>query len=126
MFDTTKTPAMKRQLTKILTGLQRNPAVVTAVIVSDDGLAIAANHKKMHVISAATGDIFTTIRQANQMIGFADLDNVTIHLSDNKMMVCQPFKVRNIEIILTVIFNQEIAYKRLFTQTIQAIKQAVE
>lgn len=122
-----KTPAIKQTLSHILVELQKDPAIITAVLASDDGLIIAANDEKdMHLVAAATSSIMTAVHQSTHMIGLADLEAVTIQLTNQQIMVCHSFWVGHIELILTIIFNQEIAYKPLFGQTIQAIRQAVE
>jgi predicted regulator of Ras-like GTPase activity (Roadblock/LC7/MglB family) len=118
--DTTK------RLSAILASLQKQPDIQTAVLCTADGLTVNGQAANMSHIAAVGGFLLSAAQQASTILGRKNCQEVTVHLADDAFLICWPFIAGETELILTVLFKQRSAYKRLLAQTVRAIQQAVE
>jgi predicted regulator of Ras-like GTPase activity (Roadblock/LC7/MglB family) len=115
-----------QRLSAVLTQLQAHPEIQTAVLCTSDGLTVNGQVSNMSYIAATAGFLLSAAHQSSVLLGSKGCQEVTVHLADDTFLVCWPFIAGDTELILTVLFKQKLAYKRLLTQTIRAIQQAVE
>ncbi|MCA9934684.1 MAG: roadblock/LC7 domain-containing protein [Ardenticatenaceae bacterium] len=108
--------------------LNEFPGVQTAVLSTEDGLTMdtVESTPGCNQLAAVAGFMLTTAQLSSTMLGLQDSEELMLQGKDGRFLVCRPFQVGQTRLILSVIFNQTISYKRLFNQTIQAIQQTVE
>ena len=115
-----------QRLSAVLAELQTDEAVETAVLCTSDGLPINGQAANISHIAAVAGFLLSAANQSGALLGRKGCQEVTVHLADETFLVCWPFTAGKTGLILIVLFKQKPAYKRLLTQTIRSVKQAVE
>jgi predicted regulator of Ras-like GTPase activity (Roadblock/LC7/MglB family) len=110
----------------IINDIQEHALVRTVVLCTSDGLPIHGQDTRINHIAAVAGFLLSSAKQSSGMLGSQECQEVTIEMSNNTILVCHPFMAGETELILTVLLEQKSAYKRLVTQTIGKIQEAVK
>jgi predicted regulator of Ras-like GTPase activity (Roadblock/LC7/MglB family) len=113
-------------LAHIIDSLQDLPEVETAVLSTVDGLAVNGSTPPASQIAAVASFMMSAANQSSVILGRQGSYEITIEMVNETTLVCWPFEAGDAQLILTVIFKQKMAYKRLLAQTIRTIQQAVE
>lgn len=115
-----------RHLSAVLASLQRQPEVQTAVLCTADGLTVNTQATNMSHIAAVGGFLLSAAQQSSAILERKNCQEVIVHLADGACLICWPFTAGETQLILTVLFKQKSAYRRLLAQTVRAIQQAVK
>jgi len=115
-----------QRLTEILTNLQEQPEVEKVVLCTADGLTVNGQTANISQVSAVGGFMLSAANLSSGLLGHSNSKEVTVEFADDAFLVCQLFNAGKISLILTVLFNQKLAYKRLLTQKIRDIQRAME
>jgi len=129
MFTTKdKASDLSRRLRQVVTDLVQYPGVQTAVLSTEDGLTVdvAESTPVCNQLAAVAGFMLATTQLSLTMLGLQESQELVVQGKDGRFLVSRPFQVGQSRLILSVIFNQTISYKRLFNHTIQAIQHTVE
>lgn len=129
MFTTkSKASDLSRRLRQVIANLNHYPGVQTAVLSTEDGLTVdvADSTPVGNQLAAVAGFMLATTQISLAMLGLQESQELVVQGKDGRFLVSRPFQVGQSRLILSVIFSQAIAYKRLFNQTIQTIQQTVE
>lgn len=115
-----------QHLTEILTALQTQPGIEQAMLCTTDGLIVNGLPAKTASFSAVSGFIISAAKLSSNLLGLNNCEEVTLEFADGDFLVCRLFGVGDLELILSIRFNQKIAYKRMLGQTIQAVQGELE
>ena len=126
-MSTNRLISEKAQLiSAVLADLQSQPAVETAVLCTEDGLA-AVDGKATEQTAAVASFLIASAQQASAILGRKkNTQEVIIRMGNDALFICWPFVANDSSLIIASIFNKEVAYKRLLTRTADAIQQAIE
>ncbi len=112
-------------ISAVLANLQREPNVESAVLCTEDGLAV--NGQAVEQTAAVASFLIASAQQASAILGRKkDTQEITIRMGNNSLLVCWPFVANDTSLIIASIFKKEVAYKRLLSRTADAIQQAIE
>ncbi len=114
-----------QELGQIMAALNARPEVQVAVLCTADGLPVNVATAVATQLAAVTGFILATVHQSFTLLGLEEGNELVVHMNEG-WLVCRSFVAADLQLVLVVIFGQEVAHKRLLTQTIQHIKQSVE
>ncbi len=128
MFTNGKTSETARYLRRIIADLSQQPGVETAVLSTEDGLVLdlADTTPVGNQLAAVAGFMLATTQLSSTMLGLQESQELLVQGKDGRFLVCRPFQIGQSRLILSIIFNQAITYKRLFNQSIRAIQQTLE
>lgn len=115
-----------KQLGELMEQLSAREDVVLAVLATDDGLAIERGEAAETQLAAVAGFMRTAAQQSFTMLGLSQTNEIVIRSANNELLICRSFQTSGANLILTIVFTQDIAYKRLVQQTMSAIRQAME
>lgn len=121
-----KQPAIAKQLTDIIADLEKRPFIQTATLSTTDGLAIIQTDDKAERAAAVASLMTTAAQQAQHMLNLDVCDEIILSLQNNNFLVYHPFTAGGTHLILTILFNQQTAYKRLLRHTSNSIKQIMD
>lgn len=115
-----------QRLTDILTDMQEQPDIDKVVLCTPDGLTVNGPTSVKGQVSAVGGFLLSAANLSSNLIGHNNCQEITVEFEDSAFLVCQLFTAGNSKLILTVLFNQKQAYKRLLSQYIRNIQLALE
>ncbi|HSH05960.1 MAG TPA: roadblock/LC7 domain-containing protein [Anaerolineae bacterium] len=118
--------ATAHRLERVLTDLAKDRSVDSVVLSTVDGLVIQAAPAEAGRLAAVAGFVTAAARQAAVLLSFSQVEQITIEMERDNWMVCQLFPVSGTQLILTVIFTESVAYKRLLGQVIRELKAEIE
>lgn len=116
---------LAQELGQIMAALNARPEVQLAVLCTEDGLPVNMATAVATQLAAVTGFILATVHQSFALLGLEEGSELLVQKKDG-CLVCRSFMAADWQLVLVVIFAQEVSYKRLLTQTISRIKQSVE
>ena len=113
-----------RPISAALRSLIRLPEVDAAVLCTEDGLAV--NGQAPEQLAAVASFLVASAQQGSAILGRkSNVQEVAISMENGALFVSWSFIAGDISLIIAVIFNKEISYRRLLTQTARAIQQAI-
>lgn len=115
-----------RRLNKILSDLERQTVIDNVVLCTADGLPVDVHKKNLGNISAVSGFLLSAANLSSNLLGQGNCQEMTIEYTDDVFLVCQLFSAGNVQLILTILFNQRLPYKRLMKQKVREIQLALE
>ena len=122
-----KTPEIVRQISLILNELNQRDDVASVVLSTVDGLGMTTDDPNTERIAAVAGLMTEAVRQVRTILNLQkECWEIILRLEDGASLLFYPFFAGGSRLILTVQFKQEIAYRRLLSQTVQAIQQIME
>ena len=122
-----KTPEIVRQISLILNELDQRDDVASVVLSTVDGLGMTTDNPNTERIAAVAGLITEAVQQVRTILSLQEeCWEIVLRLEDGVSLLFYPFFAGDSRLILIVQFKQEIAYKRLLSQTVQAIQQIME
>jgi len=113
-------------LKQIIHQLQKRSEIEMAILSTEDGIPVQYIHEHDSKTAAVAGFILAATRQGFAMLNLNTSQEVVIRNSNGQLFVSRIFQAGESRLILTVLFGQEISYKRLLTQAINKITTAVE
>lgn len=119
-------PETARALSKIVTDLQDEPQVLLVSLSTADGVPVDMSLHKANQLSAVSGFLLAAAQQACTMLGLAESAEVVIYGQQGQILVVRPFVVAQARLILTIIFAQETAYRRLLNTAVRSIQDVME
>lgn len=119
-------PETARALSKIVTDLQDEPQVLLVSLATADGVPVDMTLHKANQLSAVSGFLLAAAQQACTMLGLAESAEVVIHGQQGQVLVARPFTVAQTRLILTVIFTEETAYRRILNTAVRAVQDVME
>jgi predicted regulator of Ras-like GTPase activity (Roadblock/LC7/MglB family) len=114
-----------QRLSGILTDLQGWPEVEKVVLCTTDGLTVTGQAMNMSHVSAVGGFMLSAANLSSNLLSQRNCQEITVEFTDDAFLVCRPFVAGNVQLILTVLFNQRLAYKRLLTRKVKEIQQTL-
>ena len=121
-----KTSDIAQQISLILNQLEQHEDVERVVLSTGDGLGMTTDAPDTERIAAVAGLMAAAVQQARIMLKLQECWEIILRLEDDAFLLFHPFLAGDSRLILTVQFKQQVAYKRLLSQTVQAIQQAME
>lgn len=113
-----------RPISAALRSLQKLPEVDSAVLCTEDGLAVTGQAPEQ--LAAVASFLVASAQQGSAILGRkSNVQEVAIAMENGSLFVSWSFIAGDIYLIIAVIFNKEIPYRRLLNQTARAIQQAV-
>lgn len=125
MFNNIRVPQTIAALGTILADLADQPAVASVSLATADGVAIDTAPMASRT-AAAAGFLCTAAQQTFTLLGLGESTEVVIYGPSDLFLVSRLFTIRGSRLVLTVVFNQPISYKRLLAHTIRSIQQMME
>jgi predicted regulator of Ras-like GTPase activity (Roadblock/LC7/MglB family) len=115
------------QLNELLAKLNREGGFPISILTDSQGFAIAAaaeDGMNPDRQSAVVAFIQKTASQVTRQLGFSGSEEISLMDNEGKHLVCRSFKVKNMDLILSIMINgRSSSYRRLTTG---AIKQIIE
>ena len=112
----------------ILTRMNVVGNFMSSVLASEDGLPVAAApHPSPYdadTIAAMVTLVKDFIQQTQTRIGLAEVDEVSIVISDRSRLVCRYFTLDQRHLVLAVIAPPQQTYRRLTSAAIREIEKA--
>ena len=122
-----KTPEIVRQISLILNELDQRDDVTSVVLSTVDGLGMTTDAPNTERIAAVAGLMTEAVQQVRTILSLQEeCWEIILRLENDAVLLFHPFLAGGSRLILTVQFKQEIAYKRLLSQAVQAIQQIME
>ena len=113
-----------RPISAALRALQNKREVETAVLCTNDGLTVIGQAPEQ--IAAVASFLVASAQQGSAILGRkSEVQEVIVSMENGSTLICLPFTAQEVSLILAVIFSKEIAYRRLLSQTVNAIQQAI-
>lgn len=99
-----------------------------SVLASDDGLPVAAaptpSLYDANTVAAMVTLVRGFIQDTQQQLGLADVDEVSMVVSDHSRLVCRYFNLEDKRFVLTIVTPPNQSYRRLTTRAIREIAAA--
>lgn len=115
-----------KKLLAIIEDLQAHDHVQTVVLCTADGLPVYGQETTINHIAAVSGFLLSAAKQSSNMLGRHNCEEVTVQLSNDAILICHPFMAGETELILAILVDHQLAYKRMILQAISTIREAVE
>jgi predicted regulator of Ras-like GTPase activity (Roadblock/LC7/MglB family) len=126
MLSNGPVPEIAQALSKIVTDLQDEPQVLLVSLSTADGVPVDMSLHKANQLSAVSGFLLAAAQQACMMLGLAEGAEVVIYGQQGQVLVARPFAVAQTRLILTVIFTEEIAYRRILNTAVRSVQDVME
>ena len=115
------------ELNQLLASLNEEGGFPISILTDTQGLAIASAAKdgmNADKQSAVVAFIQKTAVQVSKQLGFSGSEEISLVDTEGKHLVCRSFKVKNFDLILSVMVpDRSIPYRRM---TSKAIKRIIE
>jgi predicted regulator of Ras-like GTPase activity (Roadblock/LC7/MglB family) len=105
--------------------MNREGSFEASVLASSDGLPIATVPSDYDIdITAAMGALLRSVaRETHNLVGLAQLDEVSVRAGDSMRLVCRYFSVKDEDFILAVVVpSYRRYYRRVTNQAIRKIE----
>ena len=126
MFMYQPMPTTVHAIEEIIRTLQAESVVKAVTVSTLGGLPLTPATTTTAQIAAAAGFLFASANQTSALLSCQPGATITLETEDDNFIVCQPFPIGSVHLLLTVIFYRPFAYKRLFSRTIKAICHTLE
>lgn len=126
MLNNGRVPETAQALSKIVTDLQAEPQVLLVSLSTADGVPVDLTDNTANQLSAVAGFLMAAVQQACTMLGLEEGAEVVVHGQHGQVLVARPFNVAQTRLILTVIFTQETAYRRLINTAVRSVQEVME
>jgi len=96
-----------------------------ALLASEDGFVVADIESELEseALAALAGFVWTANRNALDLTGFKDSDQLTLSSPSGDAVICRSFEVAGQPVVLTVIARIEPAYRGLTDRAMEGIKR---
>ena len=115
------------ELARLLAGMNEQGGFPIAVVTDRHGFPLAsaaANGQDPDTQSAVVALIQKTAAQAQDQLGMAQTDEISLYDTAGRRLVCRPFSVNEHHMILAVLVpDRHKSYRRLTNKTLNAIKR---
>jgi predicted regulator of Ras-like GTPase activity (Roadblock/LC7/MglB family) len=113
---------------EILARMNGEGEFTTAVLASDDGLAVAAAPSPPaydpDTVAAMVTLVKGFIQQTQERLALEQVDEVSIVVSNRSRLVCRYFKIGELPFILAMVMPPNAAHRRISTRAIRELQQA--
>lgn len=120
------TSATAENLKQIIRNLQKHPNIKIAILSTEDGIPVNAINKEDEKAAAVAGFMLASAHQGFAMLNLFASEEIVIRNNREQLFVSRIFHVSDSRLILIVLFNQEIPYKRLLNRVIKNIVTTME
>ena len=114
------------KLTEIILDLQHDPAIEMVILSTEDGIPINSINDKDNKAAAVAGFMLAAARQGFAMLNLAGSREIVIRNKHNQLFVSRIFSTGESKLILILLLNEDIPYKRLMNRVTRRIKTTVE
>lgn len=115
------------ELAELLADMNFQGNFLIAVVTDRHGFPIAsaaASDQDPDIQAAVVALIQKTATQVQHQLGMAQTDEITLHDSNGRRLVCRPFSANGHDMILAVVItDKNQSYRHLTNQTVRAIQK---
>lgn len=115
------------ELARVLAEMNEKGGFPIAVITDRHGFPIAASAasgQDPDTQSAVVALVQKTAAQASNQLGLAQTDEVSLHDTDGRRLVCRPFQANGYDLILAILVpDKNQSYRRLTNQAVTIIRR---
>lgn len=113
---------------EILCRMNQDGKFTASVLASEDGLPVAADPTPSPYDANTVAAMVTLVRgfiqDTQQQLGLADVDEVSMVVSDRSRLVCRYFNLDDKRFVLTIVTAPNQTYRRLTTRAVREIRNA--
>ena len=126
MILTQTTSATAESLKQIIGDLQKHPNIKIAILSTEDGIPVNSINEEDNKAAAVAGFMLASAHQGFAMLNLFSSEEIVIRNSKHQLFVSRIFQIGDSRLILIVLFEKEIAYKRLINRAIKDIVTMME
>ena len=126
MILTQTTSATAENLKQIISDLQKHPNIKIAILSTGDGIPVNSINEEDNKAAAVAGFMLASAHQGFAMLNLFSSEEIVIRNSKHQLFVSRIFQMGDSRLILIVLFEKEIAYKRLINRAIKDIVTMME
>ena len=116
------------ELANLLTVMNEQGGFPVAILTDRHGFPIASAAgpgQDPETQAAVVALVQKTAVQVRDQLGMAQTDEISLFAADGQRLVCRPFSANSHDLILAVVVpDKQKSYRRLTTQTVNAIRRA--
>jgi predicted regulator of Ras-like GTPase activity (Roadblock/LC7/MglB family) len=116
------------ELANLLTIMNEQGGFPVAILTDRHGFPIASAAgpgQDPETQAAVVALVQKTAVQVRDQLGMAQTDEISLFAADGQRLVCRPFSANSHDLILAVVVpDKQKSYRRLTTQTVNAIRRA--
>ncbi|MFO8182772.1 MAG: hypothetical protein R6U39_01230 [Candidatus Aegiribacteria sp.] len=113
--------AVRKQLEHVA----REGGFKAALLTTEDGFSVVDIESRLDssALAALAGFVWKMNREAVELTGFENIDQITMSGPSGDSVICQSFEVMDQPVVLIVIASVESAYRELTDRAVDGIKR---